>query len=107
MLEIEGKDLRTWPLLDRKDLLQRALATSERIRYTDHVTDGEALFAAAESMGLEGIVAKRADSPYRRGRTGAWIKIKTEAGRAIDEERSKWNESRFVDYQSFHRGVVK
>ena len=92
ILELKGKDIRTWPLVDRKELLQRKLATPKRIRYTDHVTDGEALFAAAESMGLEGIVAKRADSPYRRGRTGSWIKIKTGAGRATDEERAKWNE---------------
>jgi ATP-dependent DNA ligase len=43
-------------------------------------------------MRLEGIVAKRVDSPYRRGRSGDWVKIKTGAGRAIDEERAKWNE---------------
>jgi ATP-dependent DNA ligase len=39
------------------------------------------------------VVAKRADSPYRAGRRSFdWIKIKTSVGRAIDEERAKWNE---------------
>ena len=40
-------------------------------------------------MRLEGIVAKHADSPYRRGRSGDWVKIKTGAGRAIDEGTGK------------------
>jgi bifunctional non-homologous end joining protein LigD len=63
------------------------------IRFVDHIeTEGEQLFALAEELGLGGIVAKRADSPYPRARTGAWIKIKTGAGRAVDEERAKWNE---------------
>jgi ATP-dependent DNA ligase len=92
LLELKGKDVRTWPLLDRKALLEKTLKRSKRIRYTDHVDDGQGLFKAAESLGLEGIVAKRADSPYRRGRSGDWIKVKTGAGRAIDEERSTWNE---------------
>jgi bifunctional non-homologous end joining protein LigD len=35
------------------------------------------LFQAAAELGVEGIVAKRADSPYRRGRTSDWVKIKT------------------------------
>jgi bifunctional non-homologous end joining protein LigD len=72
-------------------LLNKALARSKRIRYTDHVDDGKGLFKAAEDLGLEGIVAKRTDSPYRRGRSGDWIKIKTGAG-GIDEARAKWNE---------------
>ena len=37
-------------------------------------------------------MAKRADSLYRRGRSRDWLKIKTTHGRAIDEERAKWNE---------------
>ena len=38
------------------------------------------------------MVAKRSDSPYKRGRSFDWIKIKTSVGRRIDEERAKWNE---------------
>ena len=92
LLELKGKDVRTWPLVDRKALLKKTLARARRVRYTDHVDDGQGLFNAAEAMRLEGIVAKRANAPYRRGRTGDWIKIKTGAGRAIDEERVKWHE---------------
>lgn len=46
----------------------------------------------AAELGVEGIVAKRAAAAYPRGRTSDWVKIKTGAGRAIDEERAKWNE---------------
>jgi bifunctional non-homologous end joining protein LigD len=53
---------------------------------------GIELFNAANEAGLEGIVAKREDSPYRRGRSRDWIKIKTAHGRAIDDERANWNE---------------
>jgi ATP-dependent DNA ligase len=54
-------------------------------------TNGRSERAAAE-LGVEGIVAKRADAPYPRGRTTVWIKIKTPAGKAIEAERAKWNE---------------
>jgi ATP-dependent DNA ligase len=50
------------------------------------------LFRLAAENGIEGVVAKRADSPYRAGRSFDWIKIKTSVGRAIDEDRAKWNE---------------
>jgi len=46
------------------------LADTKRIRYVDHVADGEGLFAAAEEANLEGIVSKKAIAPYRRGKTG-------------------------------------
>ena len=52
--------------------------------------DGERLYAAAEPLGLEGIVAKPVRSLYYRGRES--VKIKTSHGRAIDEERRTWNE---------------
>jgi bifunctional non-homologous end joining protein LigD len=54
--------------------------------------NGVRLFHAAAELRVEGIVAKRADSPYRRGRTSDWVKIKTPAGKEIDAERAKWNE---------------
>jgi ATP-dependent DNA ligase len=42
-----------------------------------------------QKIGLAGIVAKRAESTYQRGRCWDWIKIKTDAGRATDVERTK------------------
>lgn len=93
LLWLDGEDFRKRPLLERKDKLKDVLRHSKRVRYLDHIdTEGEKLFAAAEELGLEGIVAKRADSPYRAGRTHDWMKIKTEAGREIVRVRARWNE---------------
>lgn len=93
LLELRGKDVRTLPLLKRKQLLGEELRGSERIRYLEHVGEsGHRLFQVAEELGLEGIIAKHAGAPYRRGRASGWIKIKTNAGRLIDEARAKWNE---------------
>jgi bifunctional non-homologous end joining protein LigD len=73
----DGYDLRRAPLTERKALLKSVLLPDERIRYSDDVPEqGEALFEAARERGLEGIVAKRADSPYSGTRTSAWLKIK-------------------------------
>ena len=82
VLELAGEDLRSRPLIERKAILYDAITSAKRIRYVDHAEDGLWLFDAAEEAGLEGIVAKKASAPYRRGRTGDWIKIKTSRGRA-------------------------
>jgi bifunctional non-homologous end joining protein LigD len=58
------------PLLKRKAALHKELSRTERIVYCQHVGEsGEKLFQAAEQLGLEGVIGKRADSPYIRGRT--------------------------------------
>ena len=76
LLAIGGADLRGLPLLERKALLRDVLPTLGPLRYSDHVPEqGEALMAQVEEMGLEGIVAKRADAPYAGGRAGSWYKI--------------------------------
>jgi bifunctional non-homologous end joining protein LigD len=73
--------------------LKKTLRGADRIVCTEHIGEnGERLFQAAEKLGLGGIIGKRADSAYTRGRSPNWVKIKTAAGRAIDEERAKWNE---------------
>jgi bifunctional non-homologous end joining protein LigD len=93
LLELSGKDLRSRPLLKRKAALQKELRLTERIVYCQHVGEsGEKLFQAADQLGLEGVIGKKADSPYRAGRTPNWVKVKTSHGRHIDEERAKWNE---------------
>jgi bifunctional non-homologous end joining protein LigD len=81
------------PLLERKALLKEMIAGSERIRFVDHIDEeGANLFAVADKLELGGIVGKRADATYPRGRSGDWVKIKTAHGRDVDEERAKWNE---------------
>jgi bifunctional non-homologous end joining protein LigD len=95
LLMLDGADLRPQPLLKRKTALQRTLKAAgvRRICYCQHIGEnGDRLFAEADRLGLEGIIAKRADSPYRAGRTPNWVKIKTVHGRHVDEERTKWNE---------------
>ncbi len=77
LLAAFGYDLRALPVSQRKALLKELLPRLGRLRYSDHMeTDGEALFAEVRAMGLEGIVAKRAASPYRAGRHADWLKIR-------------------------------
>ncbi len=93
LLYCDGYDLRETPLLDRKQLLQRLLHTSERFRYADHQLDhGRELFALAEQNGLEGIVAKRADSPYVSDRSPYWVKLKIT--KTVDAVVGGWTEAR-------------
>jgi bifunctional non-homologous end joining protein LigD len=79
LLALGDRDARPLPLRARKEALRRLLPPSGALRYADHVeAQGEALFAAARARGLEGIVAKRADAPYRAGRSAAWVKVRSE-----------------------------
>jgi len=79
VLALSGRDLRQLPLVERKRILGDLLGRQERLLYVDHVEGrGEQLLAGARKLGLEGVVAKKADSPYLPGRTGAWRKFKNE-----------------------------
>jgi bifunctional non-homologous end joining protein LigD len=76
-LALDGRDTRELPLVARKALLRELLPAGGSLRYSDHVEgEGAEFFAVARDAGLEGIVAKRADSPYRGGRRREWLKIK-------------------------------
>jgi bifunctional non-homologous end joining protein LigD len=78
LLYCDGYDLRAAPLLERKQLLQRLLQSSERIRFSDHQLEkGKELFELAKQNDLEGIVAKRTDSRYVSERSANWLKMKT------------------------------
>ena len=81
LLALDGEDLRGRPLLERKAALAELLADPpERIRFSDHVVgQGEAFFRKACGMGVEGIISKRADRPYRGGRGKDWLKVKCTA----------------------------
>jgi bifunctional non-homologous end joining protein LigD len=77
LLAFDQFDLRTLPLETRKSLLRRLLPGAGVIRYLDHFeADGEVLYREVQKLDLEGIVAKRADSRYRPGRSAHWIKIR-------------------------------
>ncbi|MBI4410737.1 MAG: DNA ligase D [Gemmatimonadetes bacterium] len=78
---LNGYDLRALPLEQRKSILSALLtgdaAEAGRIRYSDHVEGrGEEFHRQACALGLEGIVAKRRDAPYRSGRARDWLKVK-------------------------------
>lgn len=78
-----GEDLRALALVERKARLARLLATlpeNSLVRSSEHVRgEGEALYRHACQLGAEGIISKRADSPYRSGRSRDWLKIKCRA----------------------------
>ena len=89
LIELNGDDLRREPLVVRKATLASALAKARvGIRYNEHLEfdDGEAVFNHACRMGLEGIVSKRKDSPYRSGRSPDWLKMKNPACEAVRRE---------------------
>lgn len=78
LLVFDGRDLRNLPLVRRKELLARLLPASPGpIQYADHIAgQGQEMFSQIERLGLEGMMAKRASSPYRSGRSSDWLKIR-------------------------------
>ena len=82
---LDGHDLRPAPLVERKAMLERILAEAERpLRYSQHFPEsGEMVLRHVCRLSLEGIVSKRADSPYRAGRGRSWIKSKCLARQAF------------------------
>ena len=77
LLELDGENLATAPLEDRKRQLAKMLRLSSDLHYNEHFDcDGDTLFKHACKLRLEGIVSKRRDYPYRPGPSKAWLKIK-------------------------------
>jgi bifunctional non-homologous end joining protein LigD len=79
LLELEGEPLVDLPLTERRKRLEKLLdRRNKTVRVSEVFDDGAALYEAAKQQGLEGIMAKRADSRYAVGRrTRDWLKIKT------------------------------
>jgi bifunctional non-homologous end joining protein LigD len=78
LLEMDGEDLRPYEWHVRRATLRSLVKRAgPGIRLSDHLEgDGMAAFRHACRMGLEVIVAKRRDRPYRSGRSTDWIKVK-------------------------------
>jgi len=84
LIHLDGFDLTRVPLVERKGALQKVLAAAGPpagiLRYSDHVIGrGREFHGEACRRGLEGIVSKMANSSYRSGRTGEWLKSKCAA----------------------------
>jgi len=79
LLYFRGHDLTGLPLLRRKELLRKILPSSPKIRFSDHVgKDGVLFYNVVKEKGLEGIIAKHAQSAYETGRRSRqWLKVKT------------------------------
>jgi len=79
LLAFEGYDVRPLPLTKRKAILAKLLPRAGALRYSDHFeTKGEELYEHVVQLGLEGIMAKKADSAYRGGRSANWLKIRAD-----------------------------
>ncbi len=78
LLSLDGEDLTSLPLVERKKRLVKLLEGSAGpIHYSDHIVGkGEALFEKFCGAGLEGVISKRADAPYVGTRAGTWLKTK-------------------------------
>ncbi len=79
LIAFEDFDLRSLPLLRRKELLTDLIPKLGAVRYLSHIErEGEAFLKEVAAMQLEGIIAKKADAPYRAGRSPQWLKMKAE-----------------------------
>lgn len=107
LLALDGEDLRELPLSERKEILKKLLQGAPgNIQFSAHVEgNGKEAFAAACEMGLEGIVGKKAGSPYRGGRSSDWIKVKCDSrqefvigGYTVSEKRFEGISSLMLGY---------
>ncbi len=84
LLWLDGHDVRRLPLRSRKRLLREALDFRGDLRLTPHRNErGEELFAEACAKGWEGLIAKRADSPYSGSRSKDWLKFKCDRSQEL------------------------
>jgi bifunctional non-homologous end joining protein LigD len=90
LLHLNGRDLTSLPLIERRQLLERLLnrATVKCLHLVDAFTDGQRLLEAAEHHRLEGVVSKRKMAPYRSGECHDWVKVKTTGWR--EANRNRW-----------------
>ena len=92
LIEHDGSDLRDLPLIERKRQLKKLLGRAKRrsIQFVEHLTgDGPTVFEHVCRMGLEGIVSKRTDAPYRSGPSKVWLKSENPASAAVRREREE------------------
>jgi bifunctional non-homologous end joining protein LigD len=93
LLEHDRDDLRDLALIERKRRLAKLIGRAKQwraIQFVEHLTgDGPTVFRRVCHMGLEGIVSKRVDAPYRSGPSKAWVKSKNPESAAVRREREE------------------
>jgi bifunctional non-homologous end joining protein LigD len=82
LIEVDGKDLRSGPIEQRKHVLAEILHPERKAI----VFNGATIFKHACALGCEGIVSKRLGSPYRSGRSANWVKVKNPKAPAVRRE---------------------
>ena len=89
LLQYDGQDLRDLPLTKGLEALQDVAKDCLAIHYVESHDDGKELYRQVEKLGLEGIVAKKKNSPNVAGRNTCWLKIKTKV-----RTEKEWNRRR-------------
>ena len=93
LIERDGEDLRDLPLIERKRRLGRLIGKTKNrraIQYGEHLKgNGASVLDYVCRLGLEGIVSKRVDAPYRSGPSKTWLKSKNPASEAVRREREE------------------
>ena len=98
ILEHNGSDLRPVPLTGRRAQLAKLIGKSaDRIQMLETFEDPRRLLEVCNEQRLEGIVSKRADAPYKSGRTPTWVKVKSETWR--EENRDRYELFQSIDDQ--------
>jgi bifunctional non-homologous end joining protein LigD len=105
LLELNGRDLREQPLVQRRARLEALLkrAKCSVIRFIETFRNANDLLAEYARLGLEGIVAKRKDAPYRSGTRSGWMKVKTPEWKAANKYRVKLFQKKMPKKRDFPR----
>jgi bifunctional non-homologous end joining protein LigD len=92
LMEWRGRDIEERPLVQRRAQLEAFLkrGASRLIRFSESFPDANASLAECARRGLEGIVSKRKDTPYRSGTRSGWIKVKTQEWKEAHRYRAKF-----------------
>lgn len=109
ILWLGGRDLTALPLFERRQVLQRVLAETEAIRFSESFRDSaEKFLEVARQLGLEGIIAKKENSVYRSGeRSRDWLKIKAVLRQEVIIGGYTKNESSAKPFSSLLVGVME
>jgi bifunctional non-homologous end joining protein LigD len=96
LLELDGEDYRLKPLMERKQKLFKLLRRAyDGLSYVEHLKgDGAVIFEHACRLGMEGIVCKRIDMPYRSGPSKSWVKVKNKAHPAMLRVKEAFEQER-------------